>query len=95
MTPSAEDVGKWSKEEVGEQVAAIGPAFEEYKDIVMNEAIDGATLLDVDDEDLEAYGVIKKPHRKRILKKIEETKSAPTTQAAIPAAEITDARAFF
>ena len=25
-TPSADDVGKWSKEEVGEQVAAIGDA---------------------------------------------------------------------
>ena len=33
--PTFDDVGKWSKEEVGEQVAAIGPAFEKYKDIVV------------------------------------------------------------
>ena len=31
VIPSAEDVGKWSKEEVGEQVASFGEAFEEYK----------------------------------------------------------------
>ena len=53
MTPSAEDVGKWSKEEVGEQVASFGEAFEEYKEIAIKEGIDGATLLDVDDDDLE------------------------------------------
>ena len=48
MTPSAEDVGKWSKEEVGEQVASFGEAFEEYKAIAIKEGIDGATLLDVE-----------------------------------------------
>ena len=68
VTLSAEDVGKWSKEEVGEQIASFGEAFEGYKAIVIKEGIDGATLLDVDDEDLEAYGVTKRPHRKRILK---------------------------
>ena len=78
---SPEDVGKWSKEQVGDQVAAIGKAFEPYKEIAINEAIDGRTLLDVDDEDLEAYGVTKKPHRKRILKIIEETKRAPASNA--------------
>ena len=81
--PSIEDVGKWSKEEVGEHVAAIGPAFEPYKDIVMNEAIDGEALLDVDDEDLEAYGVAK-PHRKRILKKLGGLKPAAAAATAAP-----------
>ena len=84
VAPTAEDVGKWSKEEVGECVASIGEAFEPYKEIVIKEAIDGQILLDVDDEDLEAYGVTKKPHRKRFLKMIEQTKSAPASSAQSP-----------
>ena len=38
-TPSAQDVGQWSKVEVGDHVASIGPAYELYKEIVMNEGI--------------------------------------------------------
>ena len=49
-----DDVDKWSKEHVGEQVAAIGTAFEKYKEIVIDNDVDGETLLDIDDDDLEA-----------------------------------------
>ena len=35
-----DDVGKWSKEEVGEQVAAIGEAFEKYKAIAVANDVD-------------------------------------------------------
>ena len=81
-TPSADDVGKWSKEEVGEQVAAIGGAFEKYKEIVIDNDVDGETLLDLDDDDLEAYGVTLKPHRKKILKKLQGLKTAPVAPVA-------------
>ena len=64
---TVDDIGKWSKEEVGEKVAAIGEAFEKYKDIVVANGIDGATMLDLDDNDLKAHGVALKPHRKKIL----------------------------
>ena len=40
-----------------DNVASIGPAYELYKEIVMNEGIDGETLLRLDDDDLEEYGV--------------------------------------
>ena len=78
---NANDVSKWSKEEVGEQVAAIGEAFEPYKDVAIKEAIDGQTLLDIGDDDLEEMGVTKKIHRKRILKMIDSTKNTPTSGA--------------
>ena len=80
--PSATDVGQWSKEDVGERVASIGPAFAPYKDIVMNQAIDGQTLLDLDDDELEEYGVTMKAHRKRILKMVDEARGKPAPQPA-------------
>ena len=87
--PTFDDIGRWSKEEVGEQVASIGGAFEPYKDIVINEAIDGQTLLEMDEGDLEEMGVTKKMHRKRMLKMIEEAKSGPAGPVAQPAAVAT------
>ena len=68
--PSANDVSKWSKEEVGAQVATIGEAFEPYRDIAIKNGVDGQTLLELDDEDLEDY-VEKRSHRKQIRKKID------------------------
>ena len=38
--------------------------------------VDGETLLDLDDDDLEAYGVALKPHRKKIMKKVNDIKQA-------------------
>ena len=45
------DISMWSKEEVSEQVAALGKAYEPYKEVVMDNGIDGQTLLGLDDED--------------------------------------------
>ena len=47
-----DDVEKWSKEEVGEQAAAIGPAFEKYRQVAFDNDVDGETLLDIDDAEL-------------------------------------------
>ena len=70
-----DDVDKWSKEHVGEQVAAIGTAFERYKEIAIANDVDGETLLDIADEDLQACGVDNAMHRKKILKKVKGLKA--------------------
>ena len=80
--PTFDDVGKWSKEEVGEQVAAIGEAFEKYKAIAVANGVDGETLLVLNDDDLEEYGVTKKVHRKQILKKVNDIKRASAASEA-------------
>ena len=38
--------------------------------------MDGETLLDVDDEELQCFGVTNKAHRKKMLKKVERIKNA-------------------
>eukprot|EP00937_MAST-01D_sp_MAST-1D-sp2_P003250 g3250.t1 len=73
---SAKSVGKWSKEDVGEQVASIGKAFEPYRDMAIENDVDGETLLDIDEAELAEYGVDKAGHRKKILKKVEDLKQA-------------------
>ena len=70
VVASVEDVGKWSKEQVGEQVAAIGKAYEPYQQVAIDNGIDGQTLLGLDDEDLEEC-VTSKMHRKNIRKKLD------------------------
>ena len=45
--PSVKDVSSWSKEEVGDRVAAIGEAFESYRGIAISNGVDGKTLLDL------------------------------------------------
>ena len=84
--PSVEEVSTWSKEDVGEQVAAIGEAFEQYKDIAVKEGIDGQMLLDLDDEDLEEY-VTKKVHRKNIRKKIDALKAGAASTPSVTAVD--------
>ena len=66
---SFDDVSKWSKEDVGEQVAAIGEAFEKYKQVAIANDVDGETLLGLDDDDFEECGV-SKMHRKKIRMKL-------------------------
>eukprot|EP00937_MAST-01D_sp_MAST-1D-sp2_P003028 g3028.t1 len=73
--PSFDDVGKWSKEDVGEQVAAIGGAFEKYKQVAIDNDVDGKTLLGLDDDDFEECGV-SKMHRKKIRMKLDELQQA-------------------
>ena len=86
--PSFEDVSQWSKEDVGEHVAAIGEAFEPYKDIAIKNDIDGETLLDIDDEDLEAFGIALKPHRKKIMKKVGDLKAGAASADPAAASEL-------
>ena len=86
--PSANDVSKWSKEEVGAQVAAIGEAFEPYQDIAIKNGIDGKTLLSLDGDDMEEFGISMKAHRKMIRKRLDDIQSQ---QAAMPSDTAADA----
>ena len=74
------DISKWSKEQVAEEVAGLGTAFQEYKEMVLANDIDGKTLAILTSEDLEGAGMEKSLHRKKILAKVEELSSS---QAAI------------
>eukprot|EP00937_MAST-01D_sp_MAST-1D-sp2_P004093 g4093.t1 len=85
--PSFDDVAKWSKEEVGEQVSAIGEAFEPYKDIAIKNDVDGQTLLDLDDEDLEEC-IASKMHRKKIRAKLDAIKAQVVAAPAATAAAV-------
>jgi hypothetical protein len=87
--PSFDDIGRWSKEEVGEEVAGLGKAFEEYKEVAIENDVDGAMVVSLSDKDLEEIGV-KGIHRKKILAKIgaakESGKDAPAKAASNGAA---------
>ena len=74
------DISKWSKEQVADEVAGLGTAFEEYKEMVIDNNIDGKTLVILTSKDLEELGVGKGIHRKQILAKVEELNG---TKAAI------------
>ena len=81
------DIGKWSKEQVAEEVAGMGKAFEEYKELVLDNNIDGETLVILSNEDLADAGVDKGLHRKQILAKIEKiSTNQPAIKRSKPAA---------
>ena len=73
------DISKWSKEQVADEVAGVGTAFEEYKEMVIANDIDGKTLAILTSEDLEELGVGKGIHRKQILAKVEELNGTQAT----------------
>ena len=74
------DISKWSKEQVADELAGLGTAFEEYKELVIANNIDGEMLTILTSEDLESAGMDKCLHRKQILAKVEKLSS---NQAAI------------
>ena len=92
------DISKWSKEQVADEVAGLGTAFEEYKEMVIANNIDGKTLTILTSEDLEEAGVGKGLHRKQILAKVEELSNAkavakpPSASTAVTAAATSAAR---
>jgi hypothetical protein len=65
-----------STADVADWLASIGPAFAEYTPGFLNNAIDGAELLDggFGGDELDDIGVDKKSHRKRILKEVAKLK---------------------
>ena len=94
--PSLE-MSKWSKEQVADKVAGLGKAFEEYKEMVLDNNIDGNTLAILTNEDLEEAGVGKGLHRKQLMAKVGElsnnqavikrSKPAAAAAASRPAAQ--------
>ena len=96
--PSCDDIdmSKWSKEEVAEEVVGMGTAFEGYKEMVLDNNIDGKTLGILTSDDLESVGMAKCLHRKQILAKVDELsnnqaamkRSKPAAAAAAVAAAV-------
>ena len=94
------DISKWSKEQVADELAGLGTAFEEYKEMVIANDIDGKTLAVLTSEDLEDAGIVKGLHRKKILAKVDELshnqaaikRSKPTAVAAASTAARSAAR---
>ena len=70
------DISKWSKEEVAQEVAGMGEAFEEYKQMVLDNDIDGKVLGSLTSDDLEGAGVDKSAHREEILARVTELNGA-------------------
>ena len=50
--PRSRDPRSWSADDVAAAVAALGPAFEAYRDLVLQNAIDGIQMLEMDDEEV-------------------------------------------
>jgi hypothetical protein len=86
------DISKWSKEQVADEVAGLGTAFEEYTQMVIANDIDGKTLAILTSEDLEDAGMAKGLHRKKILAKVEELSGTQATIKSTAAATSTAAR---
>eukprot|EP00937_MAST-01D_sp_MAST-1D-sp2_P007255 g7255.t1 len=70
------DISKWSKEQVADEVAGLGKAFEEYKEMAIDNEIDGKALAVLTGEDLESAGMDKRLHREAILAKVQELSSS-------------------
>ena len=66
-SPSFDDIGKWSKEDVATEVASLGEAFEGYGKVALDNNVDGAMVVGLTEKDLEEIGVEKGVHRKKIL----------------------------
>jgi hypothetical protein len=49
--------------------------FEKYRQSFLDSGIDGGRILDVDDAELQAVGVLSKIHRRQMLKHIAVLKS--------------------
>ena len=72
---------EWTAEDVGNAVGALGTAFEPYKALAVNNAVDGRTLETITDADLEELGVATAAHRKNLLGKLVASKEANTAAA--------------
>ena len=51
------DFSSLSAAQVGDEVSKLGEAYEPYRDICIKNGIDGEAAQDLEDDDLEVYGV--------------------------------------
>jgi hypothetical protein len=63
---------KWTAEQVAQGVCGLGTAYEQYRDAIVSNDLDGGTLLDSADEDWKECGISNKIHIKKIRKMLAE-----------------------
>eukprot|EP00935_MAST-01C_sp_MAST-1C-sp1_P001011 g1011.t1 len=72
---TAQDAEGWSTDDVAGYLAALGEAFAGYGPAVAANGIDGAVLLTLTEEDLEALGVDNAFHKRRLVSEICKLKN--------------------
>jgi hypothetical protein len=55
---------------VAQEVCGLGKAFEQYRDAIIDNDLDGETLLGAADDDLKEVGISSNIHIKKIRKKL-------------------------
>ena len=84
---SVDSAASWSEKDVAERVARLGKAFEGYSQSIEENALNGRTLLSLDEGELDDWfdGVeVKKMHRKRLA---QEFKALQGSSSLVVAAE--------
>ena len=71
-TNQEEDTKKWDVEKVCEWIEKV--ELKQYSSIFHENGVDGATLLDIDQSDLESMGITILGHKKKILSQIKKLK---------------------
>ena len=76
--PDAQGAGagvprEWTAEQVAQEVCGLGKSFEQYRDAIIDNGLDGGTLLDATDGDLKECGISINIHIQKIRKKLAGT----------------------
>ena len=82
---SVDSAASWSEKDVAERVTGLGKAFEGYSQSIEENALDGPTLLALDDCGLNEWFdevKVKKVHRARLAKEFKELQSSPNLATA-------------
>ena len=82
---SVDSAASWSKKDVAERVARLGKAFEGYSQSIEENALDGPTLLSLDEGELDDWfdGVeVKKMHRTRLANEFKALQGSSSLVAA-------------
>ena len=64
-------------ERVAQEVCSLGKGFEQYRQAILDNALDGSTFLKLTDDDLRDCGIANVAHVKRLRKMIAEISRAP------------------
>ena len=81
---SVDSAASWSEKDVAERVARLGQAFEGYSQSIEKNALDGPTLLSLDEGGLDDWFdevEVKKVHRTRLAKEFKQLQVSPSLVA--------------
>ena len=82
---SVDSAASWSEKDVAERVARLGKAFEGYSQSIEENALDGPTLLSLDEGGLDDWFdevEVKKVHRTRLAKEFKALQVSSSLVAA-------------